>query len=703
MDLGDPMAIKTGPAAVGQGTNDFWNIGWYSPINNLGYANGSISSATISIINGMFGSYTGSSDPMYNSYVFNNGYASDVSVIAANLIPGLYDFYAYSPGASFTLTVGTNNLGTQACSDSTFSNPPVWQEGLQYVRYTNALVLAGDAVTLKADGLGKICGLQIVAIDPALAMVDQPQSQTNNAGDNVVLAGEAVGTPAVYYQWRLEGTNLPGATASSLALTNVQFSQQGNYSLLASNASGVISSSNAFLTVQAPPVIHEQPVSRELGAGSDVLFSAVADGSPPLRYQWHFNGSPLPGATASSLTLSNVQSANIGDYVLAITNAFGFATSSIASLSVTGTPPTILSSPRNLTATRGAPVELQVLARGTDPLAYQWTRNIGQSLPGQDQAAIRFEAVQPGDAGTYQAIVTNVNGAAISDPAVLTVTPPPGFLWARHAGASGLDEAKCVATDPDGNVYMAGYFQGALALGATNLLSAGGPDIFLAKYDRLGQLLWVRQAGSSALYQTGGFSSDVALGLVTDSAGNVYITGSFAGTANFGGSTLAKTSGAALFLAKYSPIGNVLWAIQSGGSGNVQGQGLCLGPNGSLFVTGIFTGTNTLSTNNLSLASPGSANQTFVACFRCRWPGPLGQERRGHPERWPRDRCRAGWNRVCHRRLFRNDQFRRDRGGGKRRQRNRRRVSGRLRIDRRRAVGLHSRRRLRRFRRRRCL
>jgi hypothetical protein len=614
MDLGISNSTKTGPAVIGQGTNDFWNVGWYSPIANLSYANGSVSLATISIINGMFGGYCGSSDPMYDSYVFNNYYASDVTVVATGLIPGLYDFYAYSPDASFTLTVGTNNLGTRACYDSPFSNPPVWQEGLQYVRYTNVLVGAGDTVTLRAGGVGKISGLQIAGIDPALAMVEQPQSRTNNAGDNVVLTGSAVGTPAVYYQWLFEGTNLPGATAASLALTNVQFSQQGNYSLLASNSAGVITSSNAFLTVQAPPDIHRQPVSLVLGAGSDAFFFAFADGSPPLSLQWLHNGSPVPGATGDSLTVSNVQAASIGDYTLAITNLFGGRVSDAANLSVTGTAPSIVWSPTNLTATRGAPVEFWVSARGTEPLSYQWTKD-SLELPGQTQQTLSFEAVQPGDAGTYQAIITNINGSGLTAPATLSVTPPPGFLWAQQLGGTDIDEAKCVAADADGNVHVAGYFRGTAVFGATTLVSTGGPDIFLAKCDRLGHPLWVRQAGSTSVYQSGNYSSDVALGLATDPDGNAYITGSFTGNASFGGFHLAKASGAALFLAKYSPSGDALWAVQSAGSGNAQGNGLCVGPNGSVLVAGVFMGTNTLSTNSLSLTNQGSSNLVFVACF----------------------------------------------------------------------------------------
>ena len=521
LDLGYPVDVKTGPAAVGQGPNDFWNIGWYSPVSNPAYANGSVSAANLSIVHGIFGSYCGSSDPMYNSYVFNNGYASEVDVIAENLVPGTYDIYAYSPDASFTLTAGPTNLGTRACYDSPLTNPPAWQEGRHYVLYTNVLVGVGDTVTLRAGGWGKISGLQIVGLNPAVAMIEQPQSQTNQAGENVVLSGSATGTPDVAYQWRLEGTNLPGATAATLSLTNVQFAQQGNYSLLASNWLGVVYSSNAFLTVQAPPVIHAQPVALVLGAGSDAFFSAEADGSPVLSFQWQHNGSPIAGATEASWVLANVQAADLGAYTLAITNPFGFVVSDPATLSITSTPPSLLSGPTDLTVTRGAPVEFQVSVRGTEPLSYQWTRN-SEAMPGQTQPWLVFESAQPGDAGTYQALITNLLGSTQSVPATVSVTPAPGFLWAQQVGGGQADEAKCVAADADGNAYLAGYISDAALFGSTLLTNTGLNDIFLAKCDRLGHPVWARRAGSLQFYRSGSYSSDVGFGLATDSEGGDF-------------------------------------------------------------------------------------------------------------------------------------------------------------------------------------
>ena len=86
----------------------------------------------------------------------------------------------------------------------------------------------------------------------------------------------------------------------------------------------------ATLTVLVPPSIVSQPTNQTAVAGSDVGFSVAASGSMPLSYQWFFNGSVLPGATATNLNLLSVQSANAGNYWVVITNISGAVTSSVA-------------------------------------------------------------------------------------------------------------------------------------------------------------------------------------------------------------------------------------------------------------------------------------------------------------------------------------------------------------------------------------
>jgi len=102
------------------------------------------------------------------------------------------------------------------------------------------------------------------------------------------------------------------------------------------NVYGSLLSSNALLTVQAPPVFTTQPTNLTVSVGATAVFAATATGSPSLTYQWYFNGTsgPILGATNATLVISNAQLASAGAYAVTVTNLFGSAASSNATLTV---------------------------------------------------------------------------------------------------------------------------------------------------------------------------------------------------------------------------------------------------------------------------------------------------------------------------------------------------------------------------------
>jgi GH25 family lysozyme M1 (1,4-beta-N-acetylmuramidase) len=100
---------------------------------------------------------------------------------------------------------------------------------------------------------------------------------------------------------------------------------------------GTASGLTAYLVGnQGIPFIFSQPSSRYGDLGGSLKVSAGAGGAAPLRYQWRFNGANIAGATNSSLTLSNLQASNAGNYVVVVTNSAGARTSSVAVLTVFG-------------------------------------------------------------------------------------------------------------------------------------------------------------------------------------------------------------------------------------------------------------------------------------------------------------------------------------------------------------------------------
>jgi endonuclease/exonuclease/phosphatase family metal-dependent hydrolase len=163
----------------------------------------------------------------------------------------------------------------------------------------------------------------------------QPQSRTVAPGENAAFSIAATGTAPLSYQWRHAGTNLAGAVAASYSRTNVQAAAAGAYSVVVSNSAGSVISSNAWLTVAATaPTIATPPQSQSILAGQSVIFTVTAAGTAPLAYQWRWNATNLPGATADSFTLTNAQLAAAGSYSVVVTNSVGSVTSAPAILSV---------------------------------------------------------------------------------------------------------------------------------------------------------------------------------------------------------------------------------------------------------------------------------------------------------------------------------------------------------------------------------
>jgi hypothetical protein len=180
----------------------------------------------------------------------------------------------------------------------------------------------------------------------------------------------------------------------------------------------------------------------------------------------------------------------------------------------------------------------------------------------------------------------------------------PGFAWAKRAGGTDGDAASRTAVDASGNSYATGIFRGVASFGSVNLTSSGMADIFIAKYDASGNVLWAKQAGGSDI--------DASKNIAVDGSGNSYITGEFMGSATFGSTTLTSTGSYDAFIAKYDPSGNVLWAKQSGGAGLEMGRGIAVDGSGNCYITGYFDGSATFGSTTLT--SSGSYD-VFIAKY----------------------------------------------------------------------------------------
>ena len=182
----------------------------------------------------------------------------------------------------------------------------------------------------------------IIADNPP-TILGQPQNVTVDSGNPATFGVNATGG-TLYYQWLFNGVNIPGATTSNYTLSSAQTANAGNYSVEVISPTGSTLSSNAVLTVLAPPVITNQPASQTCLQGSTIVFNVTA-GPQPITYQWLQNGRPLSnsanvsGTTTATLTLNNVTTANSASYSVLINNGYGFVMSSTAALTVFYVPP----------------------------------------------------------------------------------------------------------------------------------------------------------------------------------------------------------------------------------------------------------------------------------------------------------------------------------------------------------------------------
>ncbi len=149
----------------------------------------------------------------------------------------------------------------------------------------------------------------------------------------------AVGSVPLSYQWYFNGTNaIASATSSALTLGSTTTNDAGGYDVVVTNAYGSTRSAVGQLIVSLntqPPTISSQPASQTVAPGANVTFSVSASGANPLSYQWFFSATnAITDATNATLSLSSVTSTNAGGYAVLVTNAFGSATSVVATLTV---------------------------------------------------------------------------------------------------------------------------------------------------------------------------------------------------------------------------------------------------------------------------------------------------------------------------------------------------------------------------------
>jgi len=314
-------------------------------------------------------------------------------------------------------------------------------------------------------------------------LVSQPGSQTNDAGTTATFSVVAGGSAPLSFQWRKDGApladggNIAGAGTAVLTLATVLGVDAGGYSVVVSNGFGSVASAVATLAV-IDPTIAVQPASQNLEAGQSVTLTVTAAGTPPLGYQWWKDGVPLAGGAEASLTLTNLQAGDAGQYFVVVSNQLGSVTSAVALLTV----------------------NCVTLDSAFNPGAGGWVQSLAVQADGK--------ILVGGDFTTLGGQTRNCIGRLNADGTLDSSFNPGANYWVSS-----------LAVQPDGEILAGGCF--------TNL--CGQPGNFLGRLNADGTLDSAFNLGPSSGVngEFGPGPTSGVYGLALQADGEILVGGSF--------------------------------------------------------------------------------------------------------------------------------------------------------------------------------
>jgi hypothetical protein len=205
------------------------------------------------------------------------------------------------------------------------------------------------------------------------------------------------------------------------------------------------------------------------------------------------------------------------------------------------------------------------------PGTLAWTRQFGTSSNDYAYGVATDTTGNVFSVGQTAGAIEGLN-AGESDAFIRSYDASGNLRWTRQFGTSGIDIARGVATDSNGNVYVAGNTSGNLE-GAT----AGNSDAFIRSYDHNGNVRWTRQFGTS--------SGDAAFGIIADASGNVYTAGHTTGALEG-----ANVGSVDAFVRSYDGTGALRWTRQFGTNGEDYAYGIATDAEGNVYTAGYTDG-----------------------------------------------------------------------------------------------------------------
>lgn len=229
--------------------------------------------------------------------------------------------------------------------------------------------------------------------------------------------------------------------------------------------------------------------------------------------------------------------------------------------------------------------------------------------------------------GVFQGTVNvggiSITSNGVQDVVIAKLNATNGnAIWAYNVGGAGQDEGSALDIDNTGNIIFSGYFSQSFdadpSAGVSTLTSAGSFDTYFLKFNSAGSLL--------NAYKFGGAGADIVApgGIAIDNSNNIYLCGNFTGTCNFGGTTKTSNGGQDFFVAKYNNNGIYQSVITAGGTGGDQCHRLAIDATGNIYITGWFRNTTDFGNSKvLTAQASGGGHDIYFGKYSatgvCQW------------------------------------------------------------------------------------
>jgi hypothetical protein len=420
--------------------------------------------------------------------------------------------------------------------------------------------------TLKRLITGIILTALVACANPTPASVT---NVTIDGGDRTIVLGD---TPTLAATVEVTGNANTTVTWTSSNTGVATIDQNGTITTLTTGTIHVTATSitdptksdTITLTVNPPGTFRW---TRQFGTSNDETARGIATDANGHVYVTGYTLGALEGSSAGSEDAFIRSYDSNGD--LRWTRQFGTSSGDLALGIATNANGHVYVTGYTIGALEGASAgNADAFIRSYDSSGnHRWTRQFGTS---SSEVALGIATDANGNVYTtgYTFGALEGSNAGNADAFIRSYDQDGNLRWTRQFGTSNDDLANGIATDANGNVYTTGHTAGALE--GSN---AGSIDAFIRSYDQNGDLRWTRQFGTG--------SNDIANGIATDANGNTYTTGYTAGALE--GSSAGGTDA---FIRSYDSAGSQRWTRQLGTIGGDYALGIATDTNGNVYTTG---------------------------------------------------------------------------------------------------------------------